>query len=94
MNRVIAAAIRCCVLAGSGIAVLPINAQVNVTQYHNHASRDGLYVDPAFTQSASANLVRDTNFDGTISGNVFAQPLYVDRRSRREANDHCGNGFE
>ena len=78
MNRVIAAAIRCCVLAGSGIAVLPINAQVNVTQHHNHASRDGLYVDPAFTQSASANLVRDTNFDGTISGNVFAQPLYVD----------------
>jgi outer membrane protein assembly factor BamB len=78
MNRVIAAAIRCCVLAGSGIAVLPINAQVNVTQHHNHASRDGLYVDPAFTQSASANLVRDTNFVGTISGHVFAQPLYVD----------------
>ena len=78
MNTVIAAAIRCCVLAGSGIAVLPINAQVNVTQYHNHASRDGLYVDPAFTQSASANLVRDTNFDGTISGNVFAQPLYIE----------------
>src|SRR5437879_10514198 len=53
-------------------------AQVNVTQFHNHASRDGLYVDSAFTQSAAANLTRDLNFDGTIVGNVYAQPLYLD----------------
>src|SRR6266496_5235053 len=45
---------------------------------HNHASRDGLYVDSAFTQSAAANLARDLNFDGTIVGNVYAQPLYID----------------
>jgi hypothetical protein len=58
--------------------ILPANAQVNVTQFHNHDSRDGLYVDPAFTQSAAANLARDINFDGTIVGNVYAQPLYID----------------
>src|SRR5438105_10565619 len=54
------------------------NAQVDITQFHNHASRDGLYVDSAFTLSAAANLTRDLNFDGTIVGNVYAQPLYID----------------
>jgi len=49
-----------------------------VTQFHNHDSRDGLYVDSAFTPSAAANLTRDMNFDGTIVGNVYAQPLYID----------------
>src|SRR5213082_3344751 len=59
-------------------AVVPANAQVDVTQFHNHPSRDGLYVDSAFTQSAAANLTRDLNFDGTIVGNVYAQPLYIE----------------
>jgi PQQ enzyme repeat len=59
-------------------AVVSTNAQVNVTQFHNHESRDGLYVDSAFTQSAAANLTRDLNFDGTIVGNVYAQPLYIE----------------
>jgi hypothetical protein len=59
-------------------AVVPTNAQVNVTQFHNHDSRDGLYVDSAFTPNAAANLTRDLNFDGTIVGNVYAQPLYLD----------------
>ncbi len=51
---------------------------MNVTQFHNHASRDGLYIDSAVTQSAATNLTRDLNFDGTIVGNVYAQPLYLD----------------
>lgn len=50
----------------------------SVTQFHNHATRDGLYVEPDFTQSAAANLARDTHFDGTIAGHVYAQPLYVE----------------
>src|SRR5881396_308111 len=58
--------------------IAPANAQVDVTQFHNHASRDGLYVDSAFTLSAAANLTRDLNFDGTIVGNVYAQPLYIE----------------
>jgi len=70
------------VISGSYAALLsaiPLaNAQVNVTQFHNHASRDGLYIDSAFTADAAANLARDPNFDGTIAGNVYAQPLYID----------------
>src|SRR5262249_46920516 len=66
------------IAAGLWSAILPTNAQVNVTQYHNHSSRDGLYIDSAFTQSAAANLVRDLNFNGTIVGTVLAQPLYIE----------------
>src|SRR5436309_15858719 len=59
-------------------AVFPASAQVNVTQEHNNLSRDGLYIDDAFTPSNAANLTRDLNFDGTISGHVYAQPLYIE----------------
>src|SRR5438045_6629705 len=59
-------------------AILPAATAVNVTQHHNHDSRDGLYIDPAFTQAAAANLTRDTGFNGTIVGNVYAQPLYIE----------------
>src|SRR6476620_10300489 len=59
-------------------AVLPINAQVNVTQKNNNPSRDGLYIDGAFTPGNAANLTRDLNFNGTIVGNVHAQPLYIE----------------
>jgi hypothetical protein len=56
----------------------PAGASVNVTQYHNNPSRDGLFIDPAFTPAAAANLAKDLNFNGTIAGNVYAQPLYVE----------------
>src|SRR6266540_5706609 len=59
-------------------AVLSAYAQVNVTQEHNNVSRDGVYIDAAFTPSAAANLTRDLGFDGTIVGNVYAQPLYIE----------------
>src|SRR5947207_1891932 len=59
-------------------AVLPANAQLKLTQEHNTLSRDGLVIDAAFTRSAAANLTRDLNFDGTVSGNVYAQPLYIE----------------
>src|SRR4029453_15757414 len=69
-------------IACSCVAVLttvPLaNAQVNVTQFHNDDSRDGLYIDSAFTRGAAANLTRDLDFDRTIVGNVYAQPLYLD----------------
>src|SRR5215831_13422032 len=60
------------------IIVVPMHAQVNVTQEHNHISRDGVYIDSAFTRTAAANLRRDLNFNGTILGSVYAQPLYVE----------------
>lgn len=65
--------------------VNPANGAVNVTQHHNHDSRDGLYIDRQFTQAAAAGLRRDLGFDGTISGNVYAQPLYVENRSSGRA---------
>src|SRR5215472_16222961 len=58
--------------------VAPAGTLVNVIQEHNNPSRDGVYIDAAFTPSAVANLTRDLNFDGTISGNVYAQPLYIE----------------
>src|SRR4026207_2524713 len=51
---------------------------VNVTQKNNNPSRDGLYIDPAFTPGNAANLVRDLNFNGTIVGNVHAQPVSIE----------------
>src|SRR6266705_3409340 len=65
-------------IAGLCIVVPRTIAQVNVTQEHNNAFRDGVYIDPAFRSSAAANLTRDVDFDGTISGNVYAQPLYIE----------------
>jgi outer membrane protein assembly factor BamB len=60
------------------VAAVPANGAVNVPEHHNHNSRAGLYIDPAFTTVNAAALKRDTNFDGTISGNVYAQPLYIE----------------
>jgi len=65
------------VLVGGGI-LFSANGEVNVTQHHNDYMRDGLYLDPAFTLSAASNLTRDLNFNGTIHGNVYAQPLYIE----------------
>jgi PQQ enzyme-like repeat protein len=65
-------------IASVSIVVPRTIAQVNVTQEHNNPSRDGVYIDPAFTPEAVAKLTRDLNFDGTISGNVYAQPLYIE----------------
>jgi plastocyanin/outer membrane protein assembly factor BamB len=59
----------------------PETFPADVTQHHNHASRDGLYLDPLFTQAAATNLTRDLNFNGTIVGNVYAQPLFIDATS-------------
>jgi len=73
------------VLACLWSGVVPGNAQLNVTQFHNHDSRDGLYVDSAFTPGAAANLTRDANFDGTIVGNVYAQPLHIEGGPSGEA---------
>ena len=75
-------------------AVVPASAQVNVTQFHNHESRDGLYIDSVFTQSAAVKLTHDLNFDGTIIGNIYAQPLYIENGPGGESDDHCRDGIE
>jgi outer membrane protein assembly factor BamB len=52
-------------------------AIASVLQFHNHANRDGFFVDHALTKAGVATLHPDTTFGGTISGNVFTSPLYV-----------------
>jgi hypothetical protein len=73
-----------CVMALAS-AVFSVQAQVNVTQHHNHLSRDGFYIDPAFTPANVTNLVRDAGFGGSITGNVYAQPLYIEGGPRGRA---------
>ena len=48
------------------LAKLPDGTQVNVTQKNNNPSRDGLYIDAAFTPTNAANLTRDMGFNGAV----------------------------
>ena len=50
----------------------------SVVRYNNNLSRDGVFVQPTLTKAKAATMVRDTSFDGTVSGNVYASPLFVD----------------
>jgi hypothetical protein len=49
----------------------------SVYQHHKNGTRDGLYVDPVFTQTAAATTHVLSGFMGTVSTTVYAQPLYV-----------------
>src|SRR5260370_30896903 len=44
-------------------ALLPAGAQVNVTQKNNNPSRDGHYIDAAFTPTNAASLTRALSFN-------------------------------
>ena len=81
------------VLAGFFNAVVPANAQVNVTQFHNHESRDGLYIDSAFTQSAAVNLTHDLNSTND-SGRMFRPTALYRERRGGQSDDHCRDGIE
>jgi outer membrane protein assembly factor BamB len=48
----------------------------SVVTYHNSNQRDGAYTIPSLSLASAANMHRDTKFDGTISGHVYAQPLF------------------
>jgi hypothetical protein len=50
----------------------------SVIQYHNNPSRDGHYIDPLMTLTHAAAMMIDTTFDGTITGPMWGQPLYVE----------------
>jgi hypothetical protein len=49
----------------------------SVYQHHKNGTRDGVYVDPAFTRSAAATT-HALGYMGTVSTSVYAQPLYVE----------------
>ncbi len=70
--------LRTCFLLALLSGGLPARGAVDVWLYHNHLSRDGLYVAPAFQKSLVAGLTADTSFNGAITGNVYAQPLYIE----------------
>jgi hypothetical protein len=62
---------------GSGTGGSP-GTHVSVLQHHNHASRDGVYVDAAITKASAANLHIDASFaSAALSGPTYAQPLYL-----------------
>ena len=52
-------------------------AAQDVLQHHRNGTRDGLYIDPLFTQAAAAKIHRDMTFHATLPGPTLAQPLYV-----------------
>jgi hypothetical protein len=55
-----------------------MNTGANVLQHHKNLSRDGLYVDPAFTKARAAMIHKDANFNATIKGATYAQALYFE----------------
>src|SRR6266436_8895072 len=57
---------------------LPPGVRAAVLQHHNDAARSGVYVDPALTRAAVANLRQDMSFVPQLTGAVYAQPLYWD----------------
>ena len=72
--------------AGFGGAGVPPSAAGpgSVLQYHAHANRDGLYVDPAFTRATATLIKKDPTFLVPIKGPTYAQPLFV---AGAEGND-------
>ena len=51
-------------------------ATADVLTYHNSNQRDGAYRIARLTLAAAAGVTRDTAFAPSISGHVYAQPLY------------------
>jgi outer membrane protein assembly factor BamB len=49
----------------------------DVTTYHKNIQRHGAYVVSGLTSAAAANMHLDPGFDGVVTGNVYAQPLFV-----------------
>jgi PQQ-like domain len=57
------------------VATVPASA-ASVTTYHNSLQRLGAYRIERLTLAAAAGVHRDAGFNASISGHVYAQPLY------------------
>jgi hypothetical protein len=55
----------------------PVGAPIAVVEHHNSPARDGLFVTPGLTRAVAATAHRVTDFDGTFTGILNSQPLYV-----------------
>src|SRR5690348_7397988 len=58
-------------------AAIPVIAGADsVVTYHNGNHRHGAYTVPTLTIAAAANMQPDSKFKPTISGHIYAQPLF------------------
>ena len=48
----------------------------SVLEHHNGPRRDGLYLDSTLTRASAATFHRDLSFATSLSGAVYAQPLF------------------
>ena len=69
-----------CVLVSAGAA-----RAGEVLTYHASNNRHGLYVVPGLTFAAAASVTRDTAFSATVTGDVYAQPLYWQPKGTKTA---------
>ena len=70
MKRSILAAMAC-------LAMLPGAAGAqSVVTYHNSPARTGAFTVPGLTLAAAATMHQDAGFKATVTGSVYAQPLY------------------
>ncbi len=58
----------------------------SVTTYHNNVNRHGEYTVPGLTAATAATMHLDTAFNGTFTGDVYAQPLYWQANSSTLGN--------
>ncbi len=65
-----------CAAAALALVGAPSARASQVLTYHNSNTRHGVYVVPGLTPTTAASVTPDTAFNGTISGNVYAQPLF------------------
>jgi hypothetical protein len=64
----------CCIACRSALADQP--SDVAVPTYHADAARSGLYVAPGLTVAQAAAVHLDHSYDGSVDGQIIAQPLY------------------
>jgi hypothetical protein len=64
-------------IAAVVLAALPGLAQAHsVVTYHNSNQRHGAYEIHDLTPTAAATMHRDTGFNASVSGHIYAQPLF------------------
>lgn len=71
MKRVLAATLLLSTVSG-----FAVQASESVVTYHNSMTRQGDYVVPGLTSAAAAKMHPDKKFKATLSGHVYAQPLF------------------
>ena len=63
---------------------------VNVTQYHNHENRDGLYIDPAYQGERTTLSTMMVRIDSLLNTNPSAETIEnTSRRARKLVSSHA-----